>query len=731
MSLSYSFFCTVPKNMEDLVASELRSLGAKNVKETVAGVSFSGSLQTAYRICLWSRFANRVLLPIATAQVETTDQLYEAAFSIPWRDHLTVSDTFLVDCSLSDSAINHSHYAALVIKDAVADYFRKHCGRRPNVETINPDLRLNAHINRNECVISIDLSGDSLHRRGYRQIGGKATLKENVAAAVLTRAGWPHIASQGGSFIDPMCGSGTLPIEAAFIAFNIAPGLYRKYYGFIRWRGHDSIAWNALLKEARDSAHDGMKRSILILGSDQDSQAIESARSNLSHTGLTNHVRFEVRNLADLIPPKESTPGLIAVDPPYGERLGDMKTLLPVYEMMGQIFSQHFNGWKGAVLTSETELAHGLGLRACRINKLFNGPIACTLVHLNLDSSNHFSPKKEKSILHTEMNNVPKHITESRVAASPGALSIANRLRKNLKHLQRWANRENIYCYRIYDADLPEYAIAIDLFENRWIHVQEYTPPASIDSEKAAGRIRDVHGILMELLHIQPEAIFFKQRRRQKGSQQYQKLSDRGTFFEVRESDCLFLVNFTDYLDTGLFLDHRNIRNMLRSMASKRHFLNLFAYTGSASVYAAKGEALSTTSVDLSSAYTRWAEKNFLRNGITGKNHRIFQSDCIEWLKKDPMQYGLIFIDPPTFSNSKQTANDFDLQKDHPYLIKAAMDHLTNDGYVIFSNNYRRFKLDPALGEKYEIRNLTRTTIPEDFKRNPRIHSCYQLRHKQ
>jgi 23S rRNA (guanine2445-N2)-methyltransferase / 23S rRNA (guanine2069-N7)-methyltransferase len=317
---------------------------------------------------------------------------------------------------------------------------------------------------------------------------------------------------------------------------------------------------------------------------------------------------------------------------------------------------------------------------------------------------------------------------------SPGlsdrAAMFANRIRKNLRHLGRWARRSGVTCYRLYDADLPEYAVAIDLYEG-WIHVQEYAPPPQVDPARAAARLADVLATLPFLLDIPPNRIVLKVRERQRGTRQYERLARTDRFQVVTEAGLRFAVNLTDSLDTGLFLDHRPTRAMLKQMAAGTDFLNLFAYTGAASVYAAAGGARATTSVDLSSRYLAWARRNMALNGfLEGPRHRFERADCLAWLQTAPRgAYSLIFLDPPTFSNSKRMrARTLDIQRDHVRLIRACLPLLAPDGTLVFSTNHRQFRLDAAALAGLDIQDISAPTIPLDFARNPRIHRCFRIR---
>lgn len=706
------FFATAPKGIEPLLADELRALGAFEVAEGRSGVAFSGPLAIAYRACLWSRLASRVLLPLATFPATSPEELYAGVRAIDWSEHLSAESTLAVDASVSGSKITHSHYAALKIKDAVVDQFRDRTGDRPSVDAERPDVRINLYLLRDIANLSLDLSGDSLHRRGYRDEGVLAPLKENLAAAILIRAGWPEIAARGGALVDPMCGSGTLLLEGAYMAGDIAPGLLRPHYGFLRWRGHDAALWQQLMDEAQARRAGGLARIPTIVGYDVDHKAIRAAWANIDQAGLREHIHVERREVAALVAPSgESAAGLLVVNPPYGERLGEVEALKEVYGTLGDRLKEQFVGWKAAIFTGNVDLGKKLGLRARKLHTLYNGALECKLLHIEVQPENF----------------VDRHRPPAPVVLSEGATSFANRLRKNLKILGKWARQEGISCYRLYDGDIPEYAVAVDLYDS-WVHVQEYQAPKEIDERKAAQRLREAMAVLPEVLQTAPERIFLKVRKQQKGTEQYGKFGERGQFIEVREGAARLLVNLSDYLDTGLFLDHRPTRLLLGELAAGKRFLNLFAYSGAASVHAALGGAASTLTVDMSQTYLDWAKKNLALNGFSGGNHRLERADCLEWLGRAKGEFDLIFLDPPTFSNSKRMDGTFDVQRDHVELLRQTAALLAQDGTLIFSNNNRKFKMDAEALPELAIEDITRKTIPKDFERNPRIHNCWRIR---
>ncbi|NOX76417.1 MAG: bifunctional 23S rRNA (guanine(2069)-N(7))-methyltransferase RlmK/23S rRNA (guanine(2445)-N(2))-methyltransferase RlmL [Gammaproteobacteria bacterium] len=725
MSSQHRFFATAPKGLEGLLADELRRLGAANVGEARAGVGFQGDLSCAYRVCLWSRIANRVLMPVTSFPAADPEQLYAGVLALDWAEHLTKDGTLLVDFSSVRSAITHTQFGAQKVKDAICDRFRHDTGERPSVQRERPDLRINVFVNRDQATVNIDLSGDSLHRRGYRLDGASAPLKENLAAGILQRADWATIANDGGAFVDPMCGSGTLVIEAAMMAADIAPGLQREHWGFLGWKGHDADRWAALKADALRRREKGLENLPSIDGFDASGQAIETAWDNAARAGLLEHITFAQRAIKDCAAAPEGPPGLVAVNPPYGERLGEHEDLTLLYKTLGDGLKAHHQGWRATLITSDAELSKSLGIRARHINKVYNGALECLLLRFELD---------------------PKWFMKQRGdrAKEPGAQMFANRLRKNLKQLARWRKQQSIQCFRCYDADMPEYAFAVDVYDTepsaqgteqtRWIIVQEYAAPSSVDPRKVRARREQVLAVLPEVFEIPEEQVVFKLRERQRGSNQYEKQQATRHFHEVHEGPCRLWVNFEDYLDTGLFLDHRLTRALLGELATGRSFLNLFAYTGAATVHAAlgagQGGAAATTTVDMSRTYLDIARRNLALNGQRGDEHRFEQDDCIAWIDKAlirGLRFGVIFLDPPTFSNSKRMEDSFDIQRDHVELIQKTAALLEPGGVLIFSNNFRRFKIDPKGLTGLQVEDISAQTIPRDFERNTKIHRCWKI----
>jgi 23S rRNA (guanine2445-N2)-methyltransferase / 23S rRNA (guanine2069-N7)-methyltransferase len=718
-----TFVATVPRGFADLLAAEITALGGGSVREAAGGVSFEGPRATGYRVLLESRLASRVLLQLARARVHDAQQLYDFVRSIDWREHLDARGTLACGFSGRHPAIANTHFGALKVKDAIVDQLREFTRQRPSIDTRRPDLTVQAHAARGEVALCIDLAGESLSRRGYRLQGGEAPLRENLAAGILVRAGWPAIAAAGGGFLDPMCGSGTFVIEAAWMAAGIAPGLLRQWWGFTGWRGHDAKLWDEVVEAARARAR---KLEVSVRGADRNRAAIATAQANARRAGIADAVTFERCDIAALAPPAaEAPPGLLCVNPPYGERIGGGEEAAAAHRAIGEALRGPFAAWHAVVLTGEPALGQLIGVEASRVHTVFNGPIQCRLLR--------FAPGQRRARREARPGIV---IDDASIAQSPGARMFANRLKKNLVRLGRRARREGVTCWRMYDADMPEYALAVDLYTGagpdegrRWLYVQEYAPPASIDPAAARRRREEALSVLPEVTGVPFGDIRLRTRRRQKDGQ-YQRLKEDGEFHVVEEAGLKLRINLDSYLDTGLFLDHRITRQRLGRLAAGRRFLNLFCYTAAATVHAAAGGAAASLSVDLSRTYLDWARANLELNGLSTDRHRLLQADVLRWLAEQQPgpQWDLIFLDPPTFSNSARMQGVLDTQRDHARLIEGCMRILAPDGLLVFSTNARRFVLDDEIGSRFRISDISDATLPFDFEGNPRIHRAFEVR---
>lgn len=369
------------------MADELKALGVREVKEARGGATFEGTRADAYRACLWLRTANRVLLPLATFPAPDAEALYTGVKKLPWEEDLSPDGTLAVDFGGTSTTLTNTQFSAQKVKDAIVDRFRERTGRRPSVDRERPDLLVNVHLHREEATVSIDLSGDSLHMRGYRKESVAAPLKENLAAALLLKCGWPKIAAQGGSFVDPLCGSGTLVIEAAMIAGDVAPGLLRDYWGFSGWLKHDRGLWEETLMQAREQQNAGRGRGHGIFGYDQDAKAVLAAQLNARTAGIAPAVRFEQRILEQNTLPAGLKPGLVVTNPPYGERLGEAALLGPLYKSLGDWLKSQCLHWHAGVITDSGELGKQIGLRAGKINAFYNGALECKLLQFEVEAA--------------------------------------------------------------------------------------------------------------------------------------------------------------------------------------------------------------------------------------------------------------------------------------------------------------------------------------------------------
>ncbi len=720
-----SLYITCPWGVEPLLAEEVAELGAEIQKTTVAGLHARADLATAYRLCLWSRLANRVILTLGRESgCDTPEAIVTAVSQLPWAEKLRDGHTLAVDFHGQSAAIRHTRFGAQVIKDGVVEALAAAGRPRPQVDLGQPDVRLYANLHKGQLLVGIDLVGASLHQRGYRRDVGHAPLKENLAAALLVRAGWPARAKRGEPLVDPMCGAGTLLIEAAMMAADIAPQLTRERFAFERLADFDPALWQTLAREAKVRADLGRRRARSRLwGFDQSPQAIAAARSNAMRAGIPALIELAGAAVKGLTPPAEATmPGLVITNPPYGERLGELPELVALYGDLGQRLKQHFGGWQLALFTGNPDLGHRLGLRAHKQYAFKNGPLDCKLLLADVAARDPEAP--------ATASTAQTPATDASAPLSEGAQMFANRLQKNRKRLAKWLKQSGERCYRLYDADMPEYALAIDVYGHR-VHVQEYAAPRSVDADKAQRRLLDALSAIPAALDVRPEQIHYKQRERQSGKAQYRKQSDSGERFVIEEGPAKLWVNLTDYLDTGLFLDHRPVRRLLRERAADKRFLNLFCYTGTATVHAALGGASDSLSVDLSNTYLDWARDNLALNQLDPGRHRVVRDDCLRWLETAGGSFDLIFLDPPTFSNSKKMAGTLDIQRDHVRLVELAMARLAPGGELIFSNNQQRFKLDPALSARFAVTEITAQTFDPDFSRRANLHHCFSIRHRE
>jgi 23S rRNA (guanine2445-N2)-methyltransferase / 23S rRNA (guanine2069-N7)-methyltransferase len=702
----HKFIVTAAKGLDELLKLEIAQMlnipqdEVQSFARVQPGqVSFEANLIDAYRICMCSRLANRVLIVMNEGRAGNSEELYKLASQVDWPQQFSAKTTFAVQFVGVSKTINNTQFGALKVKDAIVDSFVEDGQARPNVERQFPEFQVHVRLRRESAAICIDLSGKSLHQRGYREATGDAPLKEQLAAAIIYRSGWHNDTVK--AFLDPMCGSGTIAIEAAMIAANIAPNVGRQLWGFRNWHGHNA---NEFEEVKAQLIAQQIKPKGRIYAFDISTTILDYAVTNAENAGVVDYIDFKQ---CDVLNAKvNETEGFIVSNPPYGERLDDYVGLLPLYSKLGAHLKENFANWTVALLSSNEQLLKALKLRTHKRFKLFNGKIETQLALYQLTDEN-----------------------LQAFQAKPNEDEFSNRLSKNIKRLSSWIKRTDTNAYRVYDADLPNYNFAIDRYAD-YVIVQEYAPPKTIPEVVAQERLAQALLHILHILNVDRKRIVLKVRKKQEGKSQYQKVDTKQHCIEVYENQAKFLINPNDYLDVGLFLDHRITRALFAAQCRDKHVLNLFCYTGSVSVHAAKQGAKSVTSVDMSNTYIQWAKDNFDLNNLHGA-YEFVQSDCLTWLarRNTAQKFDTMFIDPPSFSNSKRMDSNWDVQRDHVSLLTDAKEMLAKGGTIYFSNNLRSFKLHKQELEElgFKVSDITSRTIDEDFKRNQKIHHCWIL----
>ena len=701
--------------LEQVLAAELEAVGGRDLTIGRRTIEFTGSTETLYRSVLECRTAIRVLEPLGRFPVANEDELYAAVASIEWPAQLVRGDTLRIDAVIHDTFLNHSLYAAQLVKDAIVDTLRDRGGWRPDVQLRGATHRFALHLAGGTATLFRDAAGRSLHQRGWRPTTGAAPLSEVLAAGILAVAGWPT--ESGGSdgvlaaLLDPMCGSGTFVIEGALAAAGIAPGLARAQrgdHGFLRFHDCDRNLSERIITQLQSRVQ---RPSCMLQGSDLDPAMQAVAMANARRAGVADWVTFTTSAFDQISPPAES--GLMVTNPPYGERLPTAREGVIFRRLADWLFAG-FGGWQAAVLAPDTPAAKQFGLKPRLRLPLKNGQLECRLLVADIRRR---EPATQPTSLRRDGRTIDDQIGDFR-----------RRLAKRFKHLSKWARRQGIEAFRIYDRDIPEIPLAIDWYAG-WLHAAEYDRPhdrTEIEHDVWLARILEAANAE---LGVPPAQAFLKMRRRQRHGGQYEKFDERQATLTVREGELAFEVNLSDYLDTGLFLDHRTTRRLVTEEAKGRRFLNLFCYTGSFSVAAATAGAAETVSVDLSNTYLDWTRHNLQLNRCDDhRRHRVYRSEARRFLEDwRGSPFELAVVDPPTFSRSAKSPEPWDVQADHATLLAELAERMTPGGVVYFSNNSRRFRLyDDLVGEHYAIREITRRTIPEDF-RNQRIHRCWRL----
>ena len=847
----HEFYASCPEGFEAALADELRGMGLRQVRPLKGRVAFAGSPADAERACLWSRLASRIFVVLGRFACANAEDLYEATRSIAWERILRAGATIAVTARGTNDELRNSHFAALRVKDALCDRMLEVEGRRPNVDTDDPDARISLTLRGNRASIQLDLSGDPLFKRLPREATrahAVHVLRPDYAALACAQGNWQEIcsatltntkdamrdedtaASADGSvppngsvpadvsalagstverptptlpvLIDACCAGGGVVLEAASILADRAPGLERRNWGFQSWSEHDAAAWRELLNEADRRAELAKGRVARIVATDPSGDAVACARRILKAAGLADRVIFAQPDLYK-ISRKLMMPACCGGEPRGFVFLDTTETAISKMSRVLDLATSLHAGACGAdpvramlstmptvALTRDDLLIRTLGEPARSLRVMPNNEEAEFFI---FSAANGAISAGEGNVA-AEDSMPAEDAVESSVAPSPATTLIdlgdgkpcavlipeseqfARRLRKVAKLRRKWAQREGVTCYRVYDADLPDYSAAIDLYEGsattpgRWLVIAEYAAPREVDPALAEARLLDILTLAPRILQVDPDNVFAKARIRSRGGSQYGKqaggsnpgkggkprgtrggsASNRpsqgagsGTPSDIRtrrlplieEGGLTFAVNFNDYLDTGIFLDHRITRGLVREHArGKRFFLNLFAYTGTATCYAADAGVEETVTVDLSNTYLDWAERNMEQNGFVGPDHHYVRADVMSWIRdmrQTRNRWDLIFCDPPTFSNSsKMGRRTWDVQRDHVELLVGLSRLLSREGEAIFSCNLRTFRpdIEELARAGVVLTDITDETIPEDFARNKKIHHCYLVK---
>ena len=700
-------FARCAAGFEGVLADELRGLGLRRVRPLKGGVAFFGPLEHAYRACLWSRVATRIQLVLARLDARNADALYAGAARLPWERTVRPKATIAVQAHGENPSLRNTQFTALKVKDAICDCLRERRGERPDVDAHDPDLAIDVSVHASHATLFLNLSGPSLHRRGYREQGvqTEAPLKETLTAGMLLAAGWDRLARNGAAFADPMCGSGTLAIEAALVAADVAPGLLRTRWGFEGWLGHEEDVWSDLTDDAHRRAEAGIATcTCAIVGGDLDSRSIEIARENARRAGVSEIVRLDVANASTLASRIGTTldtvpdQGLVAVNPPYGRRIGETSDLPEVYSALTRGIEGLPQGWRMVAITPDTGLDTALGMAAEQVIPCYNGPIASFVRAYGSVAAN----KEQVNVISLA------GMQHSVRVAEKNSEQFAARLRKVAKERAKWARRAGVTCYRVYDADLPDYALSVDVFESTdgplFARLEEHPAPASIDENRADRRFADAVAIVPAVLDVDRANVVAKSRNADAVSP-----NDRFVI-RVIEDNLAFEVNAGARQDTGLALDLRPIRAMIREMAAGRRFLSIGSYAGAPSAFAAAGGAASTTTVDPSSSYLDWARRNLDANGFSGKRHRTQRALDAR------ATFDLVYADSSALG--QRTLADI-------------AELLAPDGTVVLTSSRRDFRIDDAelAAADLTLEDVTAKTIPHDFSRTPKVHRCLLLRH--
>ncbi len=737
---------TSTMGLEAVVSRELAELGYENRISEVGRVEFAADEVAICHANLWLRTSGRVLLKMGAFEATDFGQLFDQTYALPWQRWIPPDGAFPVDGRSHKSQLSSVPACQRMVKKAIAEKLLK-AHKVTSLDEGGATYQVEVSLLKDVVTLTIDTSGSGLHKRGYRPVIGRAPLRETLAAGLVLLSFW----RAGRPFLDPFCGTGTIPIEAAMIGRNLAPGLMRRFAAE-DWPTLDPSLWTATRQQARDLARPRLEERLI--GTDIDAEALDLARYHAQRAGVADDIHFQQRDFHDLLSKRQF--GCLVTNPPYAERLGTALEVEQLYRDMPNVL-RRLKTWSHFILTAYPDFEELVGQKADRRRKLYNSRIECTYYQFHGprpadEPASRPANEEEPDRQAVGDSPVPKPAPEPedqceraaparRKAVSPtvqafGGLSekaveqaqiFRNRLVKRARHLRRWPRKQGITCYRLYERDEPQVPLVVDRYED-CLHITEYERPHDRSPAEHADWLDLMARTAADALEVDRSKVFLKRRERQRGTRQHERLGDKGRLFVVREGGLKFQVNLSDYVDTGLFLDHRITRSMVRDEARGKRFLNLFGYTGAFTVYAAAGGAASTVTVDLSKTYLDWARQNLRLNELDGPNHQFVRSDAADYLRGIPAEpsFDLAVVDPPTFSNSKRTEDVWDVQRDHTALLSAVFRCIAPGGVVYFSTNFRRFKLAEDALKGVAIREISRQTVPADF-RNRRVHRCWRM----
>ncbi len=704
---------TTTSGLEACVKRELQDMGFADAKVYSPGrIIFSANPAAIVTANLHLRTADRVLLVIGMFAANDFDELFEGTRALAWDKWIPADGQFPVRGRSYKSQLTSVPAVQRTVKKAIVEQLMAAHKTETLGETSTAAYAIEVALRDNTALLTLDTTGAGLNKRGYRAAAGPAPLKETLAAAMIQLSFW----KPDRPLIDPFCGSGTIAIEAAMIGRNIAPGLKRSFSAEL-WPAIDAELWT----DAREKAEAAIIPNLpqRIIANDIEPKAISLASYHAELAGVTDDIHFQAKPFEDLTSNREY--GCVICNPPYGRRLRETPDIAAVYNAMPEVFRM-LKTWSFYVLTS-MDLEKILSQKADRRRKLYNGQIECTYYQFHGPRP----PKPGAPPVEEEDQPEPEAafggVTEK---GSEQVDIFINRLKKMARHRRRWPNK-GISCYRVYNRDIPEIPLAVDIYED-CLHIAEYDRPHERTAAGHVDWLEMLSAAAGEAMGIDAAKVYLKRRQRQRGTDQYDKAADQRNVYRVHEGELIFEVDLASYLDTGLFLDHRITRGMVRDESAGKRMLNLFAYTGAFSVYAAAGGAATTTTVDLSKTYLNWAKRNMVANGFTSDQHRFVQSDTMGYLADHAAgeHFDIAVIDPPTFSNSKRTEGVFDIQLDYADLINATARLMSKGGVIYFSTNFRKFRFDAAALGGMVAEEITDKTVPEDFA-NKRTHRCWRI----